>query len=161
MHSTNQRNPTMRLHPRRAHCAVSASELTYGNCSLRNTLGRYAWADTESPQEICLRPQNFNFRHTCGFHLPRADSTSRGARILHDDDVGALRSWLRWREADRLVNATALIAVPLAEIELARVCRAMDARMQGRPPLGFRVIGQCVDLFEIRPAWRVLPYGRY
>ncbi len=51
----------------------------------------------------------------------------------------------------------------LAEIELARVHRAMDALMkQRRPPphvrpkldLGFRVIGQSVEIFEIRPVWR-------
>jgi hypothetical protein len=53
--------------------------------------------------------------------------------------------------------------VALAEIELARVHRAMDALMkQRRPPphvrpeldLGFRVKGQSVEIFEIRPAWR-------
>ena len=50
----------------------------------------------------------------------------------------------------------------LAEIELARVHKAMDALMnQRRPPphvrpnldLGFRVQGQSVETFEIRPAW--------
>jgi hypothetical protein len=53
--------------------------------------------------------------------------------------------------------------VALAEIELARVHRAMDALMkQRRPPphirpkldLGFRVKGHSVEIFEIRPAWR-------
>jgi len=51
----------------------------------------------------------------------------------------------------------------LTELELARVNRAMDAFMkQRRPPpqirskadLGFRVVGQSVDIFEIRPVWR-------
>ena len=51
----------------------------------------------------------------------------------------------------------------LAEIELARVHRAMDVLMkQRRPPphvrpkldLGFRVKGQSVEIYEIRPVWR-------
>ncbi len=51
----------------------------------------------------------------------------------------------------------------LSEIEQARVQRAMDALMkQRRPPshvrqkldLGFRVTGQSVEIFEIRPVWR-------
>ncbi len=46
---------------------------------------------------------------------------------------------------------------------MARVQRAMDALMQQRRPpphvrqkldLGFRVTGQSVEIFEIRPAWR-------
>ncbi len=46
---------------------------------------------------------------------------------------------------------------------MARVQRAMDAFMQQRRPppyvrqkldLGFRVAGQSVEIFEIRPAWR-------
>jgi hypothetical protein len=46
---------------------------------------------------------------------------------------------------------------------MARVRRAMDAFMQQRRPpphvrqkldLGFRVTGQSVEIFEIRPAWR-------
>jgi len=50
-----------------------------------------------------------------------------------------------------------------AEIELARVRKAMDAFMQQRRPppyirpkldLGFRVTGQSVEIFEIRPRWR-------
>jgi hypothetical protein len=50
----------------------------------------------------------------------------------------------------------------LAEIEQARVRKAMDAFMQqGRPPpqirpkldLGVRVTGQSVEIFEIRPHW--------
>ena len=54
----------------------------------------------------------------------------------------------------------------LAEIELARLRRAMDAFMQQRRPppnirpkldLGFRVIGQSVEIFEIRPVWRGPP----
>jgi len=53
--------------------------------------------------------------------------------------------------------------VALAEIELARVRRAMDAFMQRRRPppqirskldLGFRVTRQSVEIFEIRPVWR-------
>ena len=56
--------------------------------------------------------------------------------------------------------------VALAEIELVRVRRAMDAFMQQRRPppnirpkldLGFRVIGQSVEIFEIRPVWRGPP----
>jgi hypothetical protein len=52
------------------------------------------------------------------------------------------------------------------EIELARVHRAMDAFMQQRRPpphirskldLGFRVTGQSVEIFEIRPRWRGPP----
>ena len=51
----------------------------------------------------------------------------------------------------------------LAEIELARVHRAMDSLMQRRRPpahirpdldLGFRVTGQSIEIVEIRPAWR-------
>ncbi len=46
---------------------------------------------------------------------------------------------------------------------MARVQRAMDALMQQRRPpphvrqkldLGFRVTGQSVEIFEIRPVWR-------
>jgi Protein of unknown function (DUF3024) len=53
--------------------------------------------------------------------------------------------------------------VALSEFELARVQHAMDALMkQRRPPpdvrqkldLGFRVTGQSVEIFEIRPVWR-------
>jgi len=52
--------------------------------------------------------------------------------------------------------------VALAEIELARVRRAMDAFMQQRRPpphirskvdLAFRVSGQSVEIFEIRAVW--------
>ena len=51
----------------------------------------------------------------------------------------------------------------LAEIELARVHRAMDSFMQRRRPpahirssvdLAFRITGQSVEILEIRPAWR-------
>ena len=54
----------------------------------------------------------------------------------------------------------------LAEIELARVRKAMDVFMQRRRPpahirskldLGFRITGQSVEIFEVRPAWRGLP----
>jgi hypothetical protein len=53
----------------------------------------------------------------------------------------------------------------LAEIEQARVRKAMDALMQQRRPpphirpkldLGYRVTGQSVEIFEIRPPWRDL-----
>jgi hypothetical protein len=51
----------------------------------------------------------------------------------------------------------------LTEFELAQVNRAMDVFMQQRRPpphirskadLGFRVVGQSVEIFEIRPVWR-------
>ena len=51
----------------------------------------------------------------------------------------------------------------LDEVELARVRRAMDAFMQQRRPpphirskvdLGFRVIGQSIEIFETRPSWQ-------
>ena len=54
----------------------------------------------------------------------------------------------------------------LAEIELARVRRALDAFMRQRRPaphfrpkvdLTFRVSGQSVEIFEIRPVWRGPP----
>ena len=54
----------------------------------------------------------------------------------------------------------------LAEIELARVRRALDAFMQRRRPpphirpkldLGFRISGQSVEIFEIRPRWQGPP----
>jgi hypothetical protein len=54
----------------------------------------------------------------------------------------------------------------LDEIELARVRRAMDAFMQQRRPpsqirskvdLGFRVIEQSIEIFEIRPPWQGPP----
>ena len=54
----------------------------------------------------------------------------------------------------------------LAEIELARIRRAMDGFMQRRRPpphirskldLGFRISGQSVEIFEIRPRWRGPP----
>jgi hypothetical protein len=54
----------------------------------------------------------------------------------------------------------------LEEIELARVRRAMDAFMQQRRPpphirskvdLGFRVIGQSIEIFEVRPPWQGPP----
>ena len=53
----------------------------------------------------------------------------------------------------------------LAEIEQARVRKAMDALMHQRRPrphirpkldLGYRVTGQSVEIFEIRPTWREL-----
>jgi len=52
--------------------------------------------------------------------------------------------------------------VALPEFELARVHKAMDAFMQKRRPpphirpkldLGFRVTGQSIEIFEIRPRW--------
>ena len=54
----------------------------------------------------------------------------------------------------------------LAEIEETRVRKAMDAFMQQRLPpphirskldLGFRITGQSVEIFEIRPQWRGPP----
>jgi hypothetical protein len=60
--------------------------------------------------------------------------------------------------------------VALAEIELARVRRAMDSFMQRRRPpahirpkldLGFRVTGQSVEILEIRPRWRGPPDEKY
>ena len=54
----------------------------------------------------------------------------------------------------------------LTEIELVRARKAMDVFMQRRRPplhirpkldLGFRVSGQSVEIFEIRPAWRGPP----
>lgn len=54
----------------------------------------------------------------------------------------------------------------LAEIEQARIRKAMDAFMQQRRPppqirpeldLGFHVSGQSVEIFEIRPRWRGVP----
>jgi hypothetical protein len=56
--------------------------------------------------------------------------------------------------------------VAFAEIELARVRRALDAFMQRRQPpphirpkldLGFRISGQSVEIFEIRPRWQGPP----
>jgi hypothetical protein len=53
--------------------------------------------------------------------------------------------------------------VALSKIELARVNRAMDVFMERRRPpehsrpnldLGFRITGQSVEIFEIRPVWR-------
>ena len=58
----------------------------------------------------------------------------------------------------------------LSEIEVARVKRALDSFMQiRRPPphirarldLGYRISGQSVEIFEIRPAWRGLPNERH
>ncbi len=54
----------------------------------------------------------------------------------------------------------------LAEFELARVRKAMDGFMEKRRPppnvrakldLGFRISGQSVEIFEIRPRWRGPP----
>jgi hypothetical protein len=56
--------------------------------------------------------------------------------------------------------------VAFAEIELARVRRALDAFMQQRRPpphirpkldLGFRIAGQSVEIFELRSRWRGPP----
>jgi len=60
--------------------------------------------------------------------------------------------------------------VALAEIELARVHRAMDSFMQRRRPpahirssldIAFRITGQSVEIFEIRPAWQGLANEKY
>jgi hypothetical protein len=57
----------------------------------------------------------------------------------------------------------------LSEIEVARVKRALDSFMRiRRPPpniraqldLGYRISGQSVEIFEIRPVWRGLPDER-
>lgn len=54
----------------------------------------------------------------------------------------------------------------LSELEAARVRRALDAFMDKRRPppavraqfdLGFRVSGQSVQIFELRPEWRGAP----
>ena len=58
----------------------------------------------------------------------------------------------------------------LSEIEVARVKKALDSFMQTRRPpphirpkldLGYRISGQSVEIFEIRPAWRGLPHERH
>lgn len=58
----------------------------------------------------------------------------------------------------------------LSEIEVARVKRALDSFMQiRRPPphirpkldLGYRISGQSVEIFEIRPVWRGPPHERH
>lgn len=58
----------------------------------------------------------------------------------------------------------------LSEIEVARVKRALDSFLQMRRPppriraqldLGYRISGQSVEIFEIRPAWRGLPHERH
>lgn len=57
----------------------------------------------------------------------------------------------------------------LSEIEVARVKRALDSFMQMRRPpphvrtqldLGYRISGQSVEIFEIRPPWRGPPHER-
>jgi hypothetical protein len=57
----------------------------------------------------------------------------------------------------------------LSEFEVARVKKALDSFMQARRPpphirpeldLGFRISGQSVEIFEIRPAWRGPPQER-
>lgn len=59
--------------------------------------------------------------------------------------------------------------MPLSEFEVARVKKALDAFMQARRPpphirpkldLGFRISGQSVEIFEIRPPWRGPPQER-
>jgi hypothetical protein len=58
----------------------------------------------------------------------------------------------------------------LSEFEVARVKKALDSFMQTRRPpphirqkldLGYRISGQSVEIFEIRPAWRGLPHERH
>jgi hypothetical protein len=58
----------------------------------------------------------------------------------------------------------------LSEFELARVKSALESFMQKRRPpphirskldLGFRILGQSVEIFEIRPAWRGPPQERH
>jgi hypothetical protein len=59
--------------------------------------------------------------------------------------------------------------MPLSEIEVARVKKALDTFMLSRRPpphirpkldLGYRISGQSLEIFEIRPAWRGLPHER-
>jgi hypothetical protein len=66
----------------------------------------------------------------------------------------------------RIERDPAFARALLDEIELARVRRAMDAFMQQRRPplhirskvdLGFRVVGQSIEIFEIRPPWQGPP----
>ena len=58
----------------------------------------------------------------------------------------------------------------LSEIEFAKVKNALDSFMQTRRPaphilpkldLGYRISGQSVEIFEIRPAWRGPPLERH
>lgn len=54
----------------------------------------------------------------------------------------------------------------LSELEAARVGQALDAFLEKRRPppairaefdLGFRISGQSVEIFELRPEWRGAP----
>ena len=63
----------------------------------------------------------------------------------------------------RIERDPAFARALLDEIELARVRRAMDAFVQQRRPpphirskvdLGFRMIGQSIEIFEIWPPWQ-------
>lgn len=58
----------------------------------------------------------------------------------------------------------------LSELEKARVKRALDSFMEVRRPpshirtkldLGYRISGQSVEIFEIRPVWRGSPHERH
>lgn len=77
----------------------------------------------------------------------------------------------RRREQQRdVTGAGGAPVMALSEIEVARVKRALESFMQTRRPpphirpkldLGYRISGQSVEIFEIRPAWRGLPHERY
>jgi hypothetical protein len=67
---------------------------------------------------------------------------------------------------DRIEHDPSLAGARLDEIEIARLRRAMDAFMQQRRPpphirsqvdLGFRVMAQSIEIFEIRPPWQGPP----
>ena len=68
----------------------------------------------------------------------------------------------------RLLNFTvrSRLSVALSELEAARVRKAVGGFVERRRPpphirpkldLGFRVSGQSVELFEVRPVWRGAP----
>jgi hypothetical protein len=60
--------------------------------------------------------------------------------------------------------------VAFAQLEIARLSRALDAFMQQRRPpphirpeldLGFRISGQSVEIFKIRPRWQGSPREKH
>ncbi len=75
------------------------------------------------------------------------------------------QSWPQGPYGELAESGVAVVA--LAEIELARVHRAIDSFMQRRRPpaqirssvdIAFRITGQSVEIFEIRPAWQGLAW---
>ena len=69
----------------------------------------------------------------------------------------------RWSRLTATLYGTGMA---LSELEAARVKKVMDDFLaRRRPPpdirpqldLGYRVLGQSVEIFEIRPVWRGLP----